>query len=182
MQGRSGSRWMQRWQPSSPHSFFWRQKWQQMPAQQHPAQPCASQGSLHVSCTTIAEHSHLQPLTTCMCCSGMQQGWSSTPPGSEGMACIWGEADQLCCRIQSRGSGCHSGACCNTPSSAPHALGPRWTLPGLDGLRHTALLPLLCPLAQGHEGQGTHCCVFHEVGLCTLCAIAECCRGGLRLE
>ena len=37
MQGRSGLRCMQRWQPSSPHSFFWRQKWQQMPAQELPA-------------------------------------------------------------------------------------------------------------------------------------------------
>ena len=43
MQGRSGSRWMQRWQPSSPHSFFWRQKWQQMPAQRHAARAHAPQ-------------------------------------------------------------------------------------------------------------------------------------------
>ena len=32
MQGMSGLRSMQRLQSGSPHSFFWRQKWQQMPA------------------------------------------------------------------------------------------------------------------------------------------------------
>jgi hypothetical protein len=30
-QGKSGLRWLHRWQSSSPHSFFWRQKWQQIP-------------------------------------------------------------------------------------------------------------------------------------------------------
>ena len=32
MQAMSGLRWMQRWHSGSPHSFFCRQKWQQMPA------------------------------------------------------------------------------------------------------------------------------------------------------